>query len=236
VWQALHVELEPRGLTVVTAALDTDVEAARPFRDAAHPTHPSLVDPSHRLVELFGITNVPFALWVDEGGTIVRPPEVAFVPHPAPEPGGLSPEEAQARMLEQIPPARRAVVEAMMRSTNSSDRSRYVNAVRDWVANGAASPYVLSPQEVIARSRPRPPEAAMAAAEFELGQYLHRAGDKLDAVAHFQAAQRLDPENWSYSRQAFALVDPSMGDPYGTDLLGEVERVGVETFYPQLTI
>jgi hypothetical protein len=163
---------------------------------------------------------------------IVRPPEVAF----APPPPGPSPEEAQARMLAQIPPERRAVVEAMMRSTMSIDRSRYVNALRDWVAHGSESLYVLAPEEVTARSRPRPPEAAMASAEFEMGQHLHRAGYKLDAVAHFQAAQRLDPENWSYSRQAFSLVDPSMGDPYGTDLLGEVARVGVETFYPPSNI
>jgi hypothetical protein len=234
-WQALHVELVALGLTIVTVALDTDIEAARPFDQAANPSHPSLVDPSHRLVELFGITNVPFALWVDESGTIVRPPEVAFAPQP-PAGDGPSPEEAQARILEQIPPSRRAIVEAMMRSTSSIDRSRYANALRDWVTNGPESPFVLAPEVVTARSRPRPPEAAQAAAEFEIGQYLHRAGHKLDAVAHFQAAQRLDPENWSYSRQAFSLVDESMGDPYGSDLLAEVARVGVETFYPRQTI
>jgi len=232
VWQALHVELQGLGLTIVTVALNTDIEAARPFHEAAEPTHPSLVDPAHRLVEFFGITNVPFALWVDERGTIVRPPEVAFVPQPT----GPSAQDAQARVLEQIPPDRRAVVEAMMRSTSSIDRSRYVNALRDWVANGPQSQYVLAPDEVIARSRPRSPEAATAAAEFEIGQHLHRAGYKLDAAAHFQAAQRLDPENWSYTRQAFSLVDESMGNPYGSDLLAEVARVGVETFYPAQNI
>jgi len=65
---------------VVTVALDTDIEAARPFRDVAAPTHPSLVDPALLMVELFGITNVPFGIWVDETGTIVRPAEVAFAP------------------------------------------------------------------------------------------------------------------------------------------------------------
>ena len=77
----------------------------------------------------------------------------------------------------------------------------------------------------------------MAAAEYEVGQYLHRAGHKLDAVPHFQEAQRLDPQNWSYSRNAFAIVDrEEMGNPYGTDLLDEVARVGPETFYPELNI
>jgi len=216
-------------------ALDTDVEAARPFDLQANPTHPSLVDPSLQLVELFGITNVPFALWVDEGGTIIRPPEVAFLPR-EPGPNDGSQEQAQARMLERLPPERRAIVEAMTRNASTTDRHRYVEAVRDWAANGPLSSYALPPADVVARSRPRPPDAAIAAAEFELGQHLHRQGHKLDAVPHFQAAHRLDPENWSYPRQAFSLVDDSMGNPYGSDLLAEVARVGVDTFYPPLHI
>ena len=77
----------------------------------------------------------------------------------------------------------------------------------------------------------------MAAAEYELGQYLHRAGHKLDAVPHFEEAHRLDPMNWSYPRNAYAIVDPEeMGNPYGTDLLAEVARVGPESFYPDLDI
>ena len=67
-------------MEIVTVALDTDVEAARPFHEAAHPTHPSLVDPGHVTVGLFGMTNVPFAIWIDEDGSIVRPAELAFAP------------------------------------------------------------------------------------------------------------------------------------------------------------
>jgi hypothetical protein len=185
------------------------------------------------MVELFGMTNVPFGLWIDETGTIVRPPEVAFAPR---DPDRTAAAGGQAaRMPPNLDPARQAVIAGMMKHT-SGDMSRYANAVRDWAAKGAESQFVLPADEVIARSRPQPPEAAAAAAEFELGQHLHRAGHKLDAVPHFQEAHRLEPENWSYSRQAYALVDESMGDPYGTDLLTEVGRVGPETFYPELTI
>ena len=50
-------------------------------------------------------------------------------------------------------------------------------------------------------------------------------------------SHRLDPENWSYPRNAFAIVDrDEMGDPYGTNLLDEVARIGSDTFYPELTI
>jgi hypothetical protein len=228
VWQALHAELEPDGLTIVIVALDTDVEAARPFHEAAGSTHPSLVDPALSLVDLFGITNVPFGVWIDETGTIVRPAEVSFAPR---DRAGSAPSQIPPNLT----PERQKVIEGMLRTVRDTDR--YAAAVRDWVSNGAASRYVLTPAEVVARSRPRPPEAAMAAAEYELGQHLHRSGHKLDAVAHFQAAHRLDPYNWSYPRNAFAIVDRArMGNPYGTDLLDEVGRVGPETFYPDLDI
>jgi hypothetical protein len=195
-----------------------------------------LVDPALSLVDLFGMPNVPFGLWVDEQGTIVRPAEVAFAPRA--EAGDDDPrrkqEAALTKALERSTPERRRVIATMVEATR--DTARYVDAVRDWVAKGDRSRYVLDESAVLNRSRARPPEAALAAAEFELAQHLHRTGHKLDAVPHFREAHRLDPENWSYVRQAFSLVDESMGDPYGTDILSEVGRVGPETFYPQLDI
>ena len=229
-WQALHAELEPAGLSIVTVVLDTNIESARPFSEVAHPTHPALVDPALSLVDTFGITNVPFGVWIDETGTIVRPAEVVFVPRPPGADAAL-----QAQMPANLPPEHLQTIAAMTRSTR--DRDRYAAGVREWVADGASSPLVLSPDEVIERSRARPPEAAMAAAEYEIGQHLHRAGYPFDAVAHFQAAHRLDPENWSYARNTYAVVDRStMGNPYGTELLDEVARIGPETFYPELEL
>ena len=230
-WQALYEELASDGLEIVTVALDTDREAARPFVEAARPTHPSLVDEALSMVDQFGITNVPFALWIDESGTIVRPAEVAFAQHPqrarattATRPGSRASRRCRRRQ--------RAVVEAM---TKAVDRTgRYTDAIRDWVANGADSRFVLSPDEVVARSRPRPVEFGLAAAHFELGQHLHRAGFPLDAVPHFREAHRLDPENWSYPRDAMSLVDPSWGKVYDRDLLSEVAEIGPDTFYPPL--
>ena len=226
-WQDLHAELEPNGLTVVTVALDTDPEAARPFVEAAHPTHPALVDPSLSLVAMFGITNVPFGVWIDEHGVIARPAEVAFAPR---QRRGAAPDSTIPAGL---PPERLKVIEGMTRAIGDPDR--YAAAVRDWVDKGSNSSFVLSSTEVLARSRACTTESARAAAEYELAQHLHRSGHKLDAVPHFQEAHRLDPRNWSYARNAFAIVDQvEMGDPYGTDLLSEVARIGPETFYPEL--
>jgi hypothetical protein len=213
----------------VTVALDTDVEAARPFHDAAQATHPSLVDQEHVLVELFGMTNAPFGIWVDESGTIVRPAEVAFAPRADRAEGGSADQEA---FIAQLPEEQRRIIEAM--TANMRDTDRYAAAVRDWVEKGADSEYVLAPDEVIERSRPRPPEFGLAAAHFELAQHLHREGFGRDAVSHFEAAHQLDPTNWSYLREALSLVDPAWGQVYERDMLSEVAAVGPETFYPPL--
>jgi hypothetical protein len=212
---------------VVTVALDTDVEAARPFHEAAHPTHPSLVDPGHVTVGLFGMTNVPFAIWIDEDGSIVRPAELAFAPRQQ-----LGEGEDQSALIAQLPERQRKIIEQM--TTSMRDPERYPAAVRDWAAHGRDSQYALPEAEVIERSRPRPPEFGLAAAHFELAQHLHQAGFPRDAVPHFQEAHRLDPTNWSYHREALSLADPDWGQVYERDMLSEVEVVGPETFYPPL--
>ena len=221
-WQALREELRPNGIEVVTVALDTGgAEAAGPWIDAADPQHPSLIDEAHRLDELLGITNVPMGVWIDEDGMLVRPPEVA---HP-----GTSvlrdmlrehgvPKDAPPIMLETLAEASKIRVQP----------ERYADALRDWDA------HALSPDEVIARSRPRDPQIAEAAAHFELAQHLYRAGRQEDAREHFRAAHRLDPGNWTYKRQAWSIEDPLQGptEHYEGDWLSDVRASGAENYYP----
>jgi len=78
VWQALHEELGGPGFTVITVALDKSPEDARPWIEAARPTHPSLVDSRHVLADLYNVVNVPTSIWIDETGRIARPNDVAF--------------------------------------------------------------------------------------------------------------------------------------------------------------
>jgi len=59
-------------------ALDRRPDDPRPVIEAAAPAHPSLIDTEHRVADLYGIINVPTAIWIDEHGTIVRPNDVAF--------------------------------------------------------------------------------------------------------------------------------------------------------------
>jgi hypothetical protein len=62
----------------MTVALDRNVDDPRPWIEAARPSHPSLIDVRHRLADLYNIVNVPTVVWIDEGGHIVRPNDVAF--------------------------------------------------------------------------------------------------------------------------------------------------------------
>jgi hypothetical protein len=74
----VHAELSPLGFTVISVALDKDPESARPWIEAASVTHPSLVDTSYLLADLYNIVNVPTTVWIDEEGWIVRPNDVGY--------------------------------------------------------------------------------------------------------------------------------------------------------------
>lgn len=232
VWQALRAELAPHGLEVVTVALDIDPERARPWIERAQPQHPSLIDRAHVLDELLGVVNVPNGIWIDEDGMIVRPAEPAFPERPAGTVSG--PRPASAAPVPDLSDHQRAVL-AEARKIRV-EREKYTAALRDWVAHGAASRFVLGPDEVIERSRPRGVEQATAAAHFEIGQHLHRSGDAAAAIAHFRQAHRLDPDNWTYKRQAWILVHPEQGptEHYDSDWLRDVQRLGAERYYPPL--
>jgi hypothetical protein len=213
---------------VVSIALDTGgVEAARPWIDRAKTSHPALIDQGHVLDELLGVVNVPSGVWIDERGAIVRPPEPAFP---------WRPRQPSDELLAQLP----ALTAQQLREAQKMriDPDRYVVALRDWVDHGESSRYALSPEEVTDRSHPRTEEHSRAAASFELGQALQRAGHQADSVGWFREALRLQPENWTYKRQAWSLADPLQGptDDYDSDWLTEVRKVGAENYYPPLDL
>jgi hypothetical protein len=155
----------------------------------------------------------------------VRPPEPAF-PRRS--------ELRDVRIPDGVPERLRDMLEETRKIR--SEPEKYTAALRDWAARGAESPFVLSPDEVVARSRPRPVEYARAAAHFELGEYLRRIGREGDAVRHWREAHRLDPDNWTYRRQAWSLADPLQGptDLYDGDWLTDVRKVGAQNYYPPL--
>lgn len=234
-WQALSLELAPFGVEVVSIALDLGGEAAvRPWIEAARPTHPSLIDAAHVTDELLGFVNVPMAVWIDEDGMLVQPAHVAQVT------GGSV--EKDKPLPDNLPDDLRNLLETVRRIPRTS--SQYLPALRDWAEKGRDSRYALDPDAVIARSQPRPPEHAEAAAAFELAQHLHRTVGNDAAVPWFRRAHELHPENWTYKRQAWTLATTQEGQPsdlmqapselYEGSWYADVSAAGPESYYPPL--
>ncbi|MBV8986610.1 MAG: thioredoxin family protein [Acidimicrobiia bacterium] len=227
-WQELREELHPKGLEVVTVALDVGgVEATKEFVDRANAQHPSLLDQTHLVDELFGVVNVPNGVWIDEDQMIVRPAEPAF-------PGRNPVMESFEKLdVSTLPPD----IAEMMTEVKKikTDPEAYKAALLDWVEHGAASPYVLEPDDVVARSHARTDDEARAAAHFELGQHLHRIGHHDAAIPHWREAHRLQPDNWTYKRQAWNFEDPirqGHTDAYDGSWIEDVKKIGAENYYP----
>jgi hypothetical protein len=171
------------------------------------------------------VVNVPSGIWVDEDGQIVRPPEPAFP---------WRPREPSEELLAQLPPI--TAEQLRVAQKIRIEPERYLAALRDWVARGPDSPYALSTEEVIRRSRPLSDDLARAAACFELAGHLWHAGHEPEATHWFREAHRLDPDNWTYKRQAWSLAEPLQGptEEYESDWLTDVRKIGAENYYPPL--
>src|SRR5262249_26600023 len=100
-----------------------------------------------------------------------------------------------------------AYVDNRYKALHGIDAGPYLDAIRDWVANWDRSVFVMNEKEVKERLSPQSLERSQADAEFALAEYLYKNGHGEDAIAHFKEAQRLDPDNWNYKRQAWALSD-----------------------------
>ena len=77
-WQSLYDELKDKGFMVVAVAEESrGADHARPWIEEAKSDYWQLIDTEHRLSDLYNLVNVPQAVWIDEQGLIVRPPETA---------------------------------------------------------------------------------------------------------------------------------------------------------------
>ena len=157
-WQSLVESTRVSDFIVIAVALDQP-EAARPWIEAASPTYPCLVDRDHRVAELFHLVNVPQAVWIDEAGRMVRPPETAG------STDGFRTMDRQSLTMPAEAVAERQRVKQL-----------YVAAVKDWAERGAASPHALDAAGVAKRLRVPDASVAEAHARFRLAQALQREG------------------------------------------------------------
>jgi peroxiredoxin len=74
-WKQLTDELEPQGLDLLAVALDDDPERVRHWTGRAD-LRPVL-DPEHRLSDVFGVVNVPSTVWLEADGRVAKPPTIA---------------------------------------------------------------------------------------------------------------------------------------------------------------
>ena len=203
VWQELREELKGQNFEIITVACDTKDGAAESWIQDASPTHPSLIDTLHRVAELYNTRNVPAVFWIDEQGRIVRANDPVYVRRRNRETGEFT------------------------------IRHDYLNAVRDWVAQGPQSIYVQSHNTQDHLYSPTQ-EDAQAMAYFRLATYLDQQGHGQDAVPYFKEAHALKPENWNYKRQAFNLVDAQTH--YGTTLQEAIRAPDSPPFYRPLEL
>lgn len=121
-------------------------------RRAAVPQYPCLIDKKHIVSELYEFINVPMVVWIDEKGRVVRPAE----------PAGVSDSiRAMDPKTFQIPPEVIAEGKRLRRS--------YVDAIRDWVAKGDQSEFVLSPEEARRRATGPDDTDALATRKLSVG-------------------------------------------------------------------
>jgi tetratricopeptide (TPR) repeat protein len=178
--------------------------AAEPFTAAAHQEHPSLLDTQFRVAELYDVRNAPAAFWIDENGRMVRANDPIY---------------AQRRNRE---------------TGEVTLNQQYLDAVRDWVAKGPASSYVMDAKRLDSRLPALEFDDVQAAAYFQLGTYLSMHGQPDDAIVHFKQAHALRPENWTYKRQAWALGD--IQRDYGTTFQEAMKDPASGPFYPPLDL
>ena len=122
-----------------------------------------------------------------------------------------------------------AFVDDRFKNFSGLDSAPYLNALRDWVEKGSQSVYVMRPARLHEKLAVSDPDILLAEAEFALGEQLYKSGHLSEAIPHFKEAQRLNPKNWNYKRQAYALSDAQRD--YGTTFINEVQKAGGSKVY-----
>jgi hypothetical protein len=212
VWQSLFGDMKDHGFTVLAVALDQP-ETARPWIEAAAATYPCLIDRDHHLADLYNMVNVPQAVWIDEEGRIVRPPETA---------GSMDAFRAMDRKTFTIPDE--------VTAERNRVKTQYFDAVRDWVLRGSGSRHAMNATR--AAEKLKLPDAAIAEAHarFHLGRYLLREGQEAEAQVQMAEASRLHPDSWAMWRQAAAKDIRGLAS--GPEFWNRVDALGSRYYYP----
>lgn len=214
-WQALHEELRDLDFTVVAVAMDSRPADPLPWIEAARPTYLTLIDRDHRLADLYNMVNVPEAVWIDEDGRIVRPPEPA---------GSYEGFRQMNRQTKEMP-------EEVARLT-AATKAAYVDAIRDWVRNGPRCEHALDARRALAHVKAPGDDVARAHVAFRLGQHLMRAGRSDEGRRWLAEASRLHPESWCIWRQQAGVNETGLASL--PEFWERVDALGAKRYYPAI--
>jgi hypothetical protein len=199
-WQTLYRELKDKNFEIVSVAQDT-----RGMKDAG----PWIAAAKPEYTVLIDTTHLVTRLY-----NMVNVPTAVWI-------------NEQGRIVR---PNEAAYVDNRFTAMHRLEAAPYLEGIRDWVGRGERSPFALGEKELRERLAPQNPDWALAAAEFGLAEYLYRNGQGAASIRHYKEAQRLNPENWNYKRQAWALTDAERD--YGTTFMKEVQKLGGKPYYP----
>jgi len=197
-------------MVVAVAEESRGADHARPWIEQAKSDYWQLIDSEHRLEDLYNLVNVPQAVWIDEQGTIVRPPETAgSTDH-------FRRMDLKTRTMSPDDQAERLAA-----------RQAYLDAVRAWVTSGKHA----MPADAARVNLPTvTPEIAEARARFRLGVWLRAHGRAAEGDRQMAEASRLHPAAWSLWRQAADLDE--VGKASGPDFWKRVQALGDKPYYP----
>lgn len=197
---------------ILSVAMDSDIEAARPWVAEASPGYVTLIDQNHLLSSLYNMVNVPQAVWIDEQGQIVRPTEsggsIDILREFDFEAGGFKPEAQERAGLA---------------------KATYTEAVKDWALNGANSKYLFTPEQARAHMGSTSDDMMLAHAKFQLGRYLAANGRGEEAEALFAECRTLHPDSWNIFRQTTEKTDT--GIAAGEEFWNKVMALGDKQYY-----
>ncbi len=211
-WQTIYDDFAAQDFVVIAVAMDNDVEAARPWIEAAKPGYPVLIDRYHRVAELYNMVNVPQAVWIDAEGRIVRPPENA---------GAFEGFRALDFDTMTVPDAVAATVKQA--------KETYVAAIRDWAEKGAMSRHLFAPEAAKAHLDRPNDKAGEAHVLFRLGLYLRQTGNLNESDVLLAKASELHPQSWTIWRQAADTLENGLAA--GPDFWQRVQALGETHYY-----
>ena len=196
-------------MIVAVAEESRGAEHARPWIEQAGAKYWCLIDTEHRVADLYGMVNVPQAVWIDETGRIVRPPETA---------GSTDHFRLMDRATRTLAPEHQAA--------RQEARASYLEAVRTWALTGR---HALADDAARSKLPSITPDIALAHAHFRLGAWLRRKGNPAEGDAHLAEASRLHPDSWNMWRQAADLDD--VGKASGEAFWQRVHALGDRPYY-----